>query len=320
MKVKTLNIKTMGLSLVMGLLISLTSGQLMAKEPPVAKLVQVKGEVQYSRNGTKWSPVRRTKYLFSGYHIRTGDNGGGKLIDQTSGESQDLGKNSAIAIVDGAVVVVSGTLSAPETDDSSLFDSLVNKFAKAQRYTTVRRSVDKGEDVCDSKVRTVRMLTVSPNHADLVWRNACPEFSYKLVIDGNEPIVIPAQSTSEMIRYSVADVSPGEYKYRVEVMDNDGTVYIPKKESAFVVMSAAEEKQMQELLVVAGDDIVLEATVLEDKGLYVAAMDAYRVYFQENPDDNDMRPLLIQSYQDLKLSNLRESEARLYNAGLEEDY
>jgi hypothetical protein len=54
--------------------------------------------------------------------------------------------------------------------------------------------------------------------------------------------------------------------------------------------------------------------------MYVAAMDAYREYFQQNPEDNDMRPLLIQSYQVLKLSNLRESEARLYNAGLEEDY
>ena len=54
--------------------------------------------------------------------------------------------------------------------------------------------------------------------------------------------------------------------------------------------------------------------------MYVAAMDAYREYFQQNPDDNDMLPLLIQSYQGLKLSNLRESEARLYNAALEEDY
>ena len=54
--------------------------------------------------------------------------------------------------------------------------------------------------------------------------------------------------------------------------------------------------------------------------MYVAAMDAYRDYFSENPDDNDMRPLLIQSYNDLKLTNLKQSEARLYNAVLEEDY
>jgi hypothetical protein len=49
-------------------------------------------------------------------------------------------------------------------------------------------------------------------------------------------------------------------------------------------------------------------------------MDIYRDYFTENPDDNDMRPLLIQSYQGLKLSNLRENEARLYNASLEENF
>jgi hypothetical protein len=54
--------------------------------------------------------------------------------------------------------------------------------------------------------------------------------------------------------------------------------------------------------------------------MYIAAMDTYREYFNENPDDNDMRPLLIQSYQDLKLSDLRVNEARLYNAMLEEDF
>ena len=32
-----------------------------------------------------------------------------------------------------------------------------------------------------------------------------------------------------------------------------------------------------------------------------------------------MRPLLIQSYQNLKLTALRENEARLYNAALEDD-
>ena len=104
------------------------------------------------------------------------------------------------------------------------------------------------------------------------------------------------------------------------VLDVDGTVYIPRKESKFRVMTAAEEKEITKVLEQIGDDIFLETNILEENGLYVAAMDAYRDYFQENPDDNDMRPLLIQSYQDLKLSNLRESEARLYNASLEEDF
>jgi hypothetical protein len=312
--------KQLGLGLLVSLLVSITSSQVFAKEPPVAKLVQIEGQVEYSRNGNKWNPVRRTKYLFAGYHIRTGKDGSGTLINQESGMSQELGFNSEIQIDDGNVMVLAGSLSEPEQEETSLFQSLMNKFAKAQRYTTVRRSINSGEEACDNKVRTIRNVTVSPRHSDLVWRNACPEFSYKLVIDRDAPIDVPAQSTSEMIRYDVASSSTGEHSYRVEVLDKDGTVYIPNKDSKFQVMSAAEEKELVAVLDQVGDDIFLETNLLEEKGLYVAAMDAYREYFQENPDDNDMRPLLIQSYQGLKLSNLRESEARLYNAALEEDY
>jgi len=315
-----MKVKQLALGLLFSLLVSITSGQVFAKEPPVAKLVQIEGQVEYSRNGEKWGPVRRTKYLFSGYHIRTGKDGSATLISQESGTSQELGSSSEIQINDGDVMVVAGSLSEPEQEETSLFQSLTNKFAKAQRYTTVRRSVDKGDEACDTKVRTIRNVTVSSGHSDLVWRNACPEFSYKLVIDGGEPIDVPAQSTSEMIRYNVTSQGVGEHSYRVEVLDKDGTVYIPNDDSKFQIMSAAEEKELAAVLAQVGDDIFLETNLLEEKGMHIAAMDAYREYFQENPDDNDMRPLLIQIYQDLKLSNLRESEARLYNAALEEDY
>jgi len=309
------------IGVIVGILVALVGMEVSAKEPPVAKLVQIEGEVEYSRNGTRWSPVRRTKYLFAGYQVRTGEDGGGKLINQASGDSQALGANSLIEIAAEGATVIAGSLSEPKEEEVSLFQSLMNKFAKAQRYTTVRRSVNKGDEpLCDSKVRTIRDVTVSQAHADLVWRNACPEFSYRLIINDSDPIEVPAQSTSEMIRYSVAHAGVGEHTYHVEVLDKDGTIYIPRKQSKFTVMPAEEEEEVMNLLEQVGDDIFLETNILEEKGMYVAAMDAYREYFQQNPDDNDMRPLLIQSYQDLKLSNLRESEARLYNAALEEDY
>jgi hypothetical protein len=312
--------KLLGLGFLFSLLVLITSSQVFAKAPPVAKLVQIEGQVEYSRNGTDWNPVRRTKYLFSGYHLRTGKDGSGKLINQASGMSQKLGSNSEIKIDGVEVIVVTGSLTKPEDEETSLFQSLTNKFAKAQRYTTVRRGVNLADEACDNKVRTIRSVTVSPGHSDLVWRNACPEFSYRLVIDNAMPIDVPAQSTSEMIRYSVASSDVGEHTYRVEVIDRDGTVYIPKAESKFEVMSADKENELDAVLEQIGDDIFLETNFLEEQGMYVAAMDAYREYFQQNPDDNDMRPLLIQSYQGLKLSNLRESEARLYNAALEGDY
>ena len=312
--------KTFSNSVLMAMMLLGLSMTASGREPPVAKLVQIEGTVEYSRNGTEWRPVQRTKYLFSGYQIKTGADGGGKLIDQESGMSQILGPNSEILIQEEAVALVSGSLSEPKQESASIFEGLSTKFATAQRYTTVRRSVTKpGEPECDNKVRTIKSVTLSASHPDLVWRNACPEFSYKLVID-DVPVDIAAQSTSEMIRFTVADVKPGEHTYRVEVMDNDGTVYIPRSDSTFIWLDANGEKAVMKDLEIAGDDAFVRSGILEEKNMYVAAMDSYREYFQDNPDDNDMRPLLIQSYHELKLSNLKESEARLYTASLEEDF
>lgn len=102
-------------------------------------------------------------------------------------------------------------------------------------------------------------------------------------------------------------------------MDNDGIIYIPKKDSVFSVLTADQERVVLGELEKVGDDVILGANVLEQKGLIVAMMDIFRKHFAENPDDNGLRPLLIQAYQDLKLSNLREREARLYNSSLNED-
>ena len=291
------------------------------REPPLAKLVQVVGGVEYSRNGSTWRPVRRTKYLFSGYQVKTSKDGGGKLINQQTGLTQVLGANSEIRVGKTEVELITGSLSKPKQESGSIFQGLANKFAKAQKYTTVRRSVSRpGDDlVCDNKVRTIRDLALSSFSPDLVWRNACPEFSYRLLIDG-EVFKVAAKSNSEMIRYTVSGITEGEHIYRVEVLDKDGTVYIPRKDSKFVWISDEESRKIQVDIEDLQDDVFLVTDYLESKKLYVAAMDAYRAYFAENSDDNDMRPLLITSYHDLKLTDLQKNEARLYTASLEEDF
>jgi hypothetical protein len=295
------------------------SASTVAKEAPTAKLVQIEGSVEYTRNGTKWRPVRRTKYLFPGYQIRTAEDASGKLVSQTTGMVQELGEESHIEVGIDSIKLIAGSLSEPEEESGSIFQALVNKFARAQRYTTVRRSANQEEGGCNPKVRTIKKLTLSNDYPDLVWRNACPEYSYRLVINGN-PIDVPAQSTAEMIRYTVSDVAEGEHTYHVEVLDVDGVVFNPNKDSTFTWSSAADAAKLKQETATVDDDVFLLTDILESREMYVAAMDAYREYFSENPDDNDMRPLLIKSYNDLKLSNLKESEARLYNASLEDDY
>jgi len=316
-----MNFKLFGVGIVlMSLLMGLNSPS-EAREPPVAKLVQVTGSVEFSRNGTSWRPVKRTKYLFAGYQIKTGEDGGSKLINQTTGMTQDLGANSELSVTDTGIALISGSLSEPIEDSSTIFQGLSNKFAKAQRYTTVRRSVIKTDDqVCDSKVRTIRSVAVSSSHPELVWRNACPEYSYRLVIDGDQIHEVAAASNAEMMRFSVEGASEGEHTYRVEVLDIDGTVYIPRNDSKFTWISDDLEAKIMANIGVHGDDAFMVTNMLETNEMHIAAMDIYRDYFTENPDDNDMRPLLIQSYQGLKLSNLRKNEARLYNAYLEGNF
>lgn len=316
-----MNFKMFGIGIVLMSLVMGFSLPSEAREPPVAKLVQVTGTVEYSRNGTSWRPVKRTKYLFSGYQIKTGEDGSGKLINQTTGMAQELGANSEISVMDMDIALVSGSLSEPQEESSSVFQGLSNKFAKAQRYTTVRRSVTKADDqACDSKVRTIRKVALSAAHPDLVWRNACPEYSYRLIVDGDQVHEISAASNAEMMRFPVEGITEGEHTYRVEVLDVDGTVYIPKSDSKFTWISEDSEAKILSDMETYGDDAFMVTNMLETNKMFIAAMDVYRDYFSENPDDNDMRPLLIQSYQDLKLSDLRENEARLYNASLEEDF
>lgn len=47
--------------------------------------------------------------------------------------------------------------------------------------------------------------------------------------------------------------------------------------------------------------------------LAVAALDLYRKYFAENRDENELRPLLIRAHSELKLDELRQQEALIYN-------
>ena len=79
-----MNFKLFGVGIVLMSVLMGFNSPSEAREPPVAKLVQVTGSVEYSRNGTSWRPVTRTKYLFSGYQIKTGEDGGGKLVSQTT--------------------------------------------------------------------------------------------------------------------------------------------------------------------------------------------------------------------------------------------
>ena len=65
-------------------------------------------------------------------------------------------------------------------------------------------------------------------------------------------------------------------------------------------------------------DIYLRTNILSQHNMLVAAIDSWRTFFSKYPDKNDLRPLLAESYDRLRLYNLRRRELRLYQSQLSE--
>ena len=276
--------------------------------PPVAMLTQAKGDVTVSKNGKKWKKVRRNKFLFAGYQIKTGANGSGKLVNQATNMTREIGAGSVIEITASDAKAVSGTLSEAKKDSGSLVSGLGQRFAKAQRYTTVRRSVEKKKKL---KLKTAQQITLSAAYPDLVWASAGKQYTYRLTIDGKAHDV--AAVSGHMVRYTVAALTPGKHEYTVEVLEDGKTAYKPKKASKITWLSAGEEGKIAATLTqieaTSPGDTLSQAIFLDQNGMTVSAMDLYTKYFETNADDIDMYPMLIKSYHDLKLAKMKKQGA-----------
>ena len=105
-----------------------------APRSPVGKLMDPNGAVEYSRDGEKWRPVTRAKYLFSGYHVRTGADGSGNFINQESGLAQSLSANVTAMVVDADAQWCE--------DDSPLLDEQqLKRLIRAHRDSELKDNV-----------------------------------------------------------------------------------------------------------------------------------------------------------------------------------
>ncbi|RAU22739.1 hypothetical protein CU669_08445 [Paramagnetospirillum kuznetsovii] len=296
----------------MGLLLIQAPTGALAADPPVSLLMQVSGTVEHSRDGASWKPVNRNKYLFAGDMIRTGADGSGKLVDQATNMAQTIASGSQIEVAGTALKVVSGKLSAPEAASGDLVAGLGNRFAEAQRYTTVRRSVNKETAI---KLRVVQQITLSGSYPELAWQSFGKQHSFVLTIDGVAHTV--AGTDEDLVRFKVPELSPGKHAFTVAVMNGSAKVTEADKEGSIIWLSAAEDKALSDSIAkiraINAKDDFSAANLLDEKGVTVGAMDLYRKYFDENKDDNEMRPLLIRAYNELKLVELKQKEALVYN-------
>jgi len=279
---------------------------------PVALLIQANGTVEYSRDGTAWKPVTRNKYLFAGDMIRTGADGSGKLIDQAKSTSQTIAASSQIQVDGTEIKVISGTRSAQEAASGDLVAGLGNRFAEAQRYTTVRRGAKKPNEI---KLRLPQEISLSSAYPELAWQNFGKQYSFVLTIDGKAHTV--AGADGDMVRFKVPELGPGKHTFTMTVTENGKQVAEADKPGSIVWLSADDDEAIAESIAkiraIDPKDDFSVANLLDEKGLAVAALDLYRKFFTENKDENELRPLLIRAYSELKLDELRQQEALNYN-------
>ncbi len=302
--------------LLLALALLLTAPPLLAKRVPLGMVFDVQGKVEYTKNGKRWKPVRRNKFIFSNYTIRVQEGGGAKFVNQQSQETTTLLAGSEVKITDAGLELVAGELGATEAA-GDLLAGLDKQFAKTQKYTTVRRSANHaGVDL------TVDLgnQTLMDGHTEVIWESKGPEYSYKLHIDDGQAYdIAPVEGTVVMQKI---EPFKKRAKFYVEVLDKDGKVVSKSKERRLRWLEGRKLQKYEESLAAVApfdSDGFLTAGAMKDAGLLAPAMMKYEAFFKEYGDDedvNDLRPFMIEVYSRLKLEKLKEEVTETYQTNL----
>lgn len=277
---------------------------------PVVMLIQAKGEVWYQIPDSTWKPVHRNKFIYDGWKVKTGRGATCKLLHQNSNKVEALTPETEVIVGVSGTRVARGSISEKEAA-STLPGLLKRKLAKIQKYTTVQRS-GKNKERVDLKIP--KMVVLNEEFPSLAWENVGKEYSYRLIL-GENLYEVPG-SDGPIIRYRLSKVTPGEYRYQVQVLYEDEVLFTPKQTGKIIFLNKEKNKKLKEKITEIEDidkeNGYLLGNLLDDQGLTVAAMDQYRAFLKAHPEANEVRPFLVKVLHELGLDALREKEALLY--------
>jgi hypothetical protein len=287
-----------------------------SKQKPLGVLYKVTGDVKYTKNGKKWRKVRRNKFLFIGYQIKTGDDGSGMITNQETGQNVALKPNSLIEITKDGIVAKSGQLDEVQKT-SDLISGLLNRFTKSQSYTTVRRSASKPKG---AEFETVRKLTISEDFPYFIWQNVNSKYNYKFIIN-DKTYAIPA-SEEKVIKVKLEPFN-AEQKYDIMAFENDEEVLTLKKEQRgrkinyrILFLSKNENSKLNDDIDLIKNDYPDNAymlgTLYARNNMWLAAIKQYRTFLQEYPDETEMALSLLEAYRRLKLNDIYQEQYKTW--------
>ena len=293
-----------------------------AKKVPVGMLVEIQGNIEYSKKGKRWKKVRRNKFVYKNYLVKVGANSTIKFLNQKTNETTLLTSNSIVKITSNGLEVKEGSL-GETASGGGVLTGLSKQFSKTQKYTTVRRSVEKKG--IHLKLAT---NTVSEEFPELAWETAGSDYSYRLHLGEKDrksktwkdSSVYEIKPTSNDIVRTKINTPKKKLKYFVEVLDGSGSVAFTTKPANLKILKGKKLTQFQEKkdkFKSMDESGFLYAGLLKESGLLVPALDQYTEFFKEFEDDediNELRPFLIEVYSRLRLAKLKSIELKKYES------
>ena len=294
----------------------------LAKKIPLGMLLEIKGKIEYSKNGKRWKKVRRNKFVYKDYLVKISADSSVKYMNQETSETTQLTANSKVRVTPEGLQALEGSLGQTDAG-GGLLSGLSKQFKKTQKYTTVRRSVKK--ECIHLKLAT---NTVSIEFSSLAWEPAGVEYAYRLHLgkqdrkskEWTDSAVYDVPPTSEeIVRTKIKPISKKQ-KYFVEILDGSGEVAFTSEPANLKVMSGkklAKFNKQKVKIQKLDESGFLYAGLLKDNGLLVPALDKYHQFFTENSDDediNELRPFIIEVYSKLRLAKLKSAELKKYES------
>ncbi len=304
------------------LISSLVMQPALAKKIPLGMLVEIKGKIEYSKNGKRWKKVRRNKFVYKDYFVKVNADSSVKFMNQETSQTTQLTANSKVKVTSEGLQALEGSIGETSAG-GGLLAGLSKQFKKTQKYTTVRRSVQK--EGIHLKLAT---NTVSKEFSELAWETAGSEYAYRLHLgkqdrknkEWTDSAVYDVPATTEgIVRTKIKPISKKQ-KYFVEVLDTSGGVAYTSDPANVKVLAGkklAKFNEQKSGIQKMDESGFLYAGLLKDNGLLVPALDKYQKFFAENADDediNELRPFIIEVYSKLRLAKLKSAELKKYQS------
>jgi len=288
------------------------------KKDPIGMIFGVEGKVEYNKTpyDNKWRKVRRNKFIFEGYQIRTDIKSSAKIALKKTGETFVVKEDSIINVTKSGLTTINGSIKQFE-NQNKLLGGLMKRFKKSQSYTTVRRSAEKSGISIDA----VRNVVISSESPIIMWESVGIDYRYELEVGYNTYLIPPDTGIIE----AVIDTFSGKRKFNIKVFKGDKFImetgkYRSRgrmKERFIKILSRSEQRNIRNAIEAIndnfGDNSFMLGSFYERKKMWFAALEQYKSYLNENPEELEMEPYVFALYKKLKFKKTYKDELSIWN-------